>query len=771
MTLLDQQDTGKPTEPAAAGTRESRRRRRSPAARLRARLAHPDWRRLAPLLLVGLAVGFNLFVLRTELARVADLNDTGVHISMVRWAQHRFETGSLVFDGWYPRLALGLPQFHHYQSLPHILGGAVATVFGAERTVTWTYYLGLSLWPVCMYVTVRLFRFSRWTAGCTALLAPLASSVTAYGYEHASYVWRGNGVWSQLFGMWMFPLALALSWRAVSRGKGYALAALAVGLTIACHFLTGYLALLSLGIWVVIVPSELLKRLGRAALVGIGGALAAAWVVVPLLADSKWAGRTEYNVGTFWANSHGGRQVTEWLFTGQLFDHGRWAILSVLVGAGAVVCIMRFLRDERARALLIFTVVGILLFCGRDTIGFAIDVLPGGKDLLLHRFIIPVHLGGLLLAGIGASWLTRQAYSRITAWRPRWSHLAVGAGLLVAGLVILFPVWRERATFNAQGAGWINVQRQSDAVSGRDFTALAHRAAELGGGRVFAGSAAAGSQDAVGYVRGYAYLLDADVDAVGFTLRTLSLSDDIETRFDSTNPAHYDLYNVRYTILPAGTEPPVEATLVETRGSWSLWQVPTRGYLEVVDTTPAIIADRTNIGQRVEDFLFSDAPERRKIPVIAFAGDAAAAPTEGIGATPSAGSPGSVPLQFEQPDNGVFGGTVDLDRPAVVMLKATYHPRWTVTVDGEPAQTQLIAPSFVGVAVPAGEHTVEFTYEPYPHYWLLFLVGFLTLVGLAVGPRWWRRRRAAAGAAPAPDDRDPGDWWDEAAPEPVGTGS
>jgi hypothetical protein len=45
--------------------------------------------------------------------------------------------------------------------------------------------------------------------------------------------------------------------------------------------------------------------------------------------------------------------------------------------------------------------------------------------------------------------------------------------------------------------------------------------------------------------------------------------------------------------------------------------------------------------------------------------------------------------------------------------------------------------------VPAGQHTVEFRYEPYPDYWLLFLIGFLTLVALAVVPRWWARRRRA----------------------------
>ncbi len=725
---------------AAAETPRRPRRRKRPLDRLRARITNPDWGHLAPLLLVAIAVGFNLYVLRGELKTVANLNDTGVHISMVRWAEQRFSSGSLVFDGWYPRLALGLPQFHHYQSLPHIIGGAIATLVGAERTVTWSYYLLLSFWPLCLYLTVRLFRFGRWTAGCTAVLAPLVSSVTLYGYEHGSYTWRGNGVWSQLWGMWLFPLALAFTWRAISRGKGYAVAALFLGLTIACHFLTGYFALLSIGIWVLVSPPEILRRIGRAAAVGIGGALCAAWVIVPLLVDSKWSARTEYNIGTFWADSHGGSQVLKWLFTGELFDHGRWPVLSVLVGVGTVLCAWRFLRDERYRAILCFTILGLLFFCGRDTIGFAVDLLPGGKDLLLHRFIIPVHLGGLLMAGIGTSWLVQGVYARICTWRPKLSPLAVGVPLLLVGLIVLSPAAHEREQYDSEGAAWINQQRAFDATTGADFTALAQHADALGGGRVYAGSASGGNVYKVGFVPGYAYLLDTDVDAVGFTLRTLSLSDDVETRFDDTNPADFDLYNVHYVILPSNTKPSVPASLVEAKGDWKLWSVPTTGYLRVVDTTPAITADRTNLGRQVAGFLTSTAPADGQIPVIAFGGDKSAAPTTGLGETPT-GPAGRVTLQYEDPDRGVFGGTVVANRRAVVMLKATYHPRWHVTVDGKPAKTQMLAPSFVGVEVPAGQHSIEFRYEPYPDYWLLFLIGALTLIALAAVPRVLRRRQ------------------------------
>lgn len=725
----------------------------SPAARSAQRSRGVDLAAFAPLGLALAAVAFNLVVLRTELRTVAQLNDASVHVAMVRWAAQRINTGALVFDGWFPRLSLGVPMFHYYQSLPHVIAGTFATMFGAERTVAWTNYLLLSLWPLCIYWTVRLFGWGRWTAGTTALLAPLVSSVTGYGYEHASYVWGGNGIWSQLWGMWLFPPAIALSWRAVSRGKGYAVAALFVGLTIACHFLTGYLALLYLGLWAIMKPRNILRRLARSAAVGIGAVLVAAWILVPFLLDSKWASRSEYNVGTFWVDSYGGRKVIGWLLTGELFDHTRWPVLTVLVALGAIVCASRWRRDERARAILGFTLLGLLLFCGRDTIGFAIDLLPGGKDLVLHRFMIPVHLGGILLAGIGTSWLAQGVYARVCERRAAIPPIAIAAALVVFGLVVITPAWRQIARSDAQDAGWINQQRRFDATEGHDFTALAELAAARGDGRVYAGSAATnGAQIRVGSVPGFSHLLDDDVDAVGFTLRTLALTGDVETRFDDSSPAQLDLFNVRYLLTPTARPPTVPSTLEARRGRWSLWSVATSGYLRVVDTTAAITADRTNIGQRTAEFLRSEQPAKGTIPVIAFAGDTATMPTAPLGEPPG-GPAGRVLVQYDRPDDGAFGGVVIANRPAVVMLKATYHPRWTATVDGKPVKTQTLAPSFVGVAVPAGRHRVQFEYRPFGYYWILFALGALTLVTLAVVPRYGpralaraRRRRERSGA-------------------------
>jgi hypothetical protein len=406
----------------------------------------------------------------------------------------------------------------------------------------------------------------------------------------------------------------------------------------------------------------------------------------------------------------------------------------VLVAIGVLVCVWRR-RVERARVLLAFTAVGLLMFCGRGTIGPIVDyVLPGGKELLLHRFIMGVHFGGLLLAGVGASFLMHGAYAQARTRVPALHPAAAISILVVLGLIVLAPAWRERAHYDALDAQGIDAQRVVDATDGRDFNALADEASATGGGRVYAGAPASTVQTRIGQVPTYVYLLDDDVDSVGFGLRTLALSSDVEVRFNDTNAAQFNLFNIRWMILPTNVEPSVPATRVRAQGRWQLWSVPTTGYLQVVDTAPAIEADRTNIGRRTAAFLGSTAPAEGLVPVIAFAGDKGATPTD-PSFTHFPDPAGTVTVQYDLPDDGQFGGEVDVARRSVVMLKATYDPRWHVTVDGRPAKTQMLAPSFVGVSVTPGRHRIEFEYVPYGYYWVLLTLGGVTLLGLALVPR------------------------------------
>lgn len=54
----------------------------------------------------------------------------------------------------------------------------------------------------------------------------------------------------------------------------------------------------------------------------------------------------------------------------------------------------------------------------------------------------------------------------------------------------------------------------------------------------------------------------------------------------------------------------------------------------------------------------------------------------------------------------------DSAEPATVVLTDLYFPGWTVTVDGEPAEGYRIEGMFRAVDIPAGEHSIEWTYSP-----------------------------------------------------------
>jgi Gpi18-like mannosyltransferase len=728
--------------------------------RLRGRLpviSVGSWTRWMPVAAVGLTCVFCLVILRGETSPAPTLNDSAFHLQMVRWADGQIGGGRVPLDGWYPYLSLGSAQFHHYQSLPHTLTAYAARATGAsdEHTYLWVQYLLLALWPISVYCGARLLGWGTWPAVAAAAVAPLIVSKPGYGYEHGSYVWRGYGVYSQLWAMWLLPLAWGLTWRAVARGKQLAAAALALALAIACHFITGYLALLTVGVWVLVAAGSFRTRLGRAALVAIGALVAASWVLVPLVGDSKWTTRSVYYEGTFFNDSYGAGKALGWLFSGRLFDDGRLPIVTLLFYAGVVLCITRVRRDPRARALLGAFALSLLLFFGRPTLGPMLDLLPGFRDVQIHRFIMGVHLAGILLAGVGLSWLVGIAYRAASRRAPPRHAPAIGAAAVLLGIVLLAPALAERASHDRHGAELIRAQQAADATDGRDLDRLVAIVHSRGGGRVYAGLRANWGRDfKAGYVPAYAWLANRDVDAIGFTFRTIaSLSTDVEAAFDETNPAQYEMFNIRYVILPSDRPPSVPAKLVARSGRYTLHEVRTSGYFQLVDRALPLEADRTNVEAATRQFRQSNLAAQGVYPGVAFAGGPRPAPTF-AGPDPPSGPPGRILTQRAASQDGVFLASVNARRPAVAVLKASYDPRWSVTVDGRSAKPTMMAPSLTGVEVPAGKHLVLFRYEPFGGYVLLVALGALSLLALGLAPHRAaiaRRRRRVAAALRRPE--------------------
>jgi len=478
-------------------------------------------------------------------------------------------------------------------------------------------------------------------------------------------------------------------------------------------------------------------------LIGIGSLFVAAWVVVPLLADRLWTVNDEYSRGKIYYDSFGAKRILTWFASGELFDRGRPPMITILVAVGILAALWRYRRDERARVLLFLFLASLVLFFGRPTLGPLLRLLPGSGDLFLRRFVSGVHLAGLYLAGFGAVTLGRIAWDqaqRLRALRER--PLAIASLAVAAVVVFLAPGFIERTAWAAQGAEWIGEQAVADERGGAEVAALVDIARARGPGRFYAGMRSNwGSAYQVGQVPMYVLLLNEGTEGVGFVRPTWSLSAPFEYRFTDTNPSHYDLFDVRYLILDADRATPVPAERVAQRGPHVLWERPDPGFVDLVDVLPPIAADRTNLGLRVEDWFRSDLPARGANPGIAFEGEPAPEATVSADDLPDTPA-GTVVSEDVELRDGRATATVIADRPAMVMLKASFDPRWQVSVDGVAVAPEMIAPSFVGRTVPAGRHVVRFVYEPFPRYDLLLTFGALTLLSLALLPGRIARRRS-----------------------------
>jgi Bacterial membrane protein YfhO len=683
--------------------------------------------------------------LRALTLGVAYLDDSSVHEQMVRFATEQLRAGHLPLTSWFPFLGEGSPQFLHYQSLPAILSGLAGLAVGPDVAFRWSLYLLLSLWPVSVYLSARAFGAGRPAAAASAAMAPFLVSATGVGYEQHAYVWTGFGVWTQLWASWTLPLAWGWSWRAIRDGRGYAAAILLTALTVALHFETGYLALSVLLIWPLVAGRPVAARLRRAAVLLGGSLLAAAWVIVPLVEERRWAAVNEPLQGTGLVNGYGARSVLHWLLSGQLLDSGRLPVVTVFAALGFGLAWLAWSSSADARALLAALAVCLLFAFGRTTFGSLVDVIPGSADLFFRRFMMGVQLAALLLAGRGAAWLAARCVRLLEARVPRWPPGVLPAAAAAAAVAVLAPAWLQLGAYDRHDGAAIAAQRRADAAEGADIDRLVAVIERDGGGRTYAGMPSNWGEDfTVGAVPVFKYLESRDVDEVGYTLRTASLMTDPEYLFDDRDPSDYRLFGVRYLILPARGRPPVPARLAMRSGPYWLWTIGGAGYVQAGQVVGEISANRADLGARSAALLRSGLAAYGTYLGVRYGSGGG-----GDGRLPAVrrrSSAGAVIAERADLGDGEASATVRMRRPGVAVLSASYDPGWTATVNGRQQPVRMVAPALVAVDVPAGTDHVLFRFRGYGGYPALFALSSLTLVLAAAWPAaaaYARRRRAA----------------------------
>ena len=326
------------------------------------------------------------------------------------------------------------------------------------------------------------------------LVASLIVTPGILGFGYISYVWRGYGLYTQLWAMVLLPPALAMGYRVLREGRGYFWATLLLAATLMSHVLYGYMAFLTLGILTFIQPiqfklpwntsdasatraqrrrtgpnsgpayliersrrsptagtpvstspisnlrslvKDIWRRWRRLAILLLLVVAVTSYFLVPIFLDRQYLNRSVWHTSTMY-DSHGHSAVLLGLIEGNIFDFDRFPVLTILVFVGFVICFLRWRKERYWIPVVIFS-LWLLLYFGRSTWGSLIDLLPMSRFLHMHRFIAGIHLGGICLIAIALAAPWRWAVSRRNVWY-------VAAALALTSLVLL-PVYIERRSY------------------------------------------------------------------------------------------------------------------------------------------------------------------------------------------------------------------------------------------------------------------------------------------------------------------------------------
>ena len=670
--------------------------------------------------IVAAVVLCNAIALAPELdvARV-DLNDDVFHYTIASRLVERIAAGRPALDFWMPEWSFGYPVVRDYQPLAHWLVAAAhfATfrAFPFDALFAFVRWLLLAIFPLTVYAACRWSGMRPLTAAAAALLAPLIASANLYGIEYGSYVWRGNGLFTQLVAMHLFVLAIGAGCRALRGGRGATLAGLLLGLTFLAHFIYGYMGAATLVLAALLRADR--RRLGRLGWIAAVSVVVAAYQIVPMLGDGPFINKSRWEPAWKW-DSFGLTEVASLTASGDLLDANRLPVVSILALVGAIVIIRRKQRSDDELFALAGAALWLFLFCGRAAWGPLFDAIGLTDAAQLHRFIGGAQWFLLLLAAYGLA--------RIWELRRRVVAIAITA-------LLLWPAVAERADYLRQNEEWGRANLAAF-DSNRDALERTIAAARAMGGRSFPGLAAKwGAQVRIGYVPLYAFLSEAHVPAVAFLYHAMALPADVMVRFDETRPDHYRLFDVRSVVTDAGRALSAFLRPAGSAGPFAILRPPPSGAFDLVQAPASIYVDRRTFFDVNDAWLQSTWPAAGAHLLLEYetaAGAATMPPRlasiEALKQPPRAAACGSIAKEWDGDD--VYRADVNAAADCYVLFKMTYHPNWRATVDGAPRPTVMLSPGFAAVRVPPGHHAVEMRYAPGAAKPILLLLSIPLLV-------------------------------------------
>lgn len=682
-----------------------------------------------------------------------------------------FSTGELKL--WSPDYYLGFPMFFFYAPLPYVFLATLSLATGISPLFLFTLSIVIlfSSLPLVFYFSARLLDFEEEAALCIALFSTALSSSIGYGLEYSAFF--TIGLYSQLWGVFFLPLAIAFAYRYfVLQKSRLFFPVFFLFLTFTSHILSGVVAVLSAGLLALCclffsknIGTTRKENLLQATMVFFLFLLSISFLIIPYLLNKEYFSNVPLDVAAK-LEGYGFLPIMKLLFTGKLLDESsffRLPILTLLFFLGLILSFFWKSWKERhsffSLYLLLLFAASILFVSGKSSFGF-LAYIPVLSILETFRFLTLFHIAALFYIGIALFWI----FSSV-----KQQKIALLKKILLLALVFLFltiPIFSERIkTFQEKEftldfadyhSYWnIATAMKESSLHGRifvlpeselysKFEAL-HALPFLTGNPILT-SLTIGSHDSLSayYVSLPLPLELYDLLGVDFILTAKeSASEENEnelkelTLYIPEQPPGY------FSVVSAPFQ--LNATPVAAREAVLTWLLSplsvSDNFMEIgsFDTAREGAVLFTDIENRnlltyteegPEDYTHVvptvDLEEKSPVVTIIAANETFETPlyyyfldySEQNETKKECGS-----VVGETNSRGEYHATVFANKTdCFVVLKVTYHPEWQVFVDGAEKKLVMLSPSFMGVAVATGEHDVVFSYEVFWYRKILFVV-------------------------------------------------
>lgn len=631
-------------------------------------------------------------------------SDVTFHLSLLNQMAEVHATGGSILDFWYDASPFGYPVFRVYQYFPHIVIFYTSLVSGfslglSEALALWTIVLS-ALLPSSLFLTARLFGFSRSAAVAAGIGAVLLAEAEGYGFGLENYTWGTRGLVTQLWALVAVGPASGYLWRTIRTGHGWGWAACAATFAIGCHLVAGYiLAVVLLMASISGVGAARLvftQRLIRGCASAFGLLVLTAHQWLPILEDRALIHRSLFEPEWKFA----GRGV-DWtlsqLLEGNLFDNGRLPIVTSLVAVGFAFAFFGRSAPWGGRAATISLLLWISLLCGYEAWGWLFEGTPLLGTMHMHRFVVGVQLWGLLLAGYGA-----ERVLSLSQYPP--VRVLLSAALLAA------PVFGQLALFERTDERVKLISKQFEAD--KDVQSLLGALTTRRPGWVYAGSARTWAKQLTvgGYVEVYHPLVAQGVPTMGMLFHSMAKSGDALFAFDPNQESHYQLFGVHTVVAPSDWSPPSFLTEEARFGRLSLLRYE-RGSL--AHCRP-----------------------------LSFRGPESAALYRGSDLRESyvtCAEQDRVSVDEWKSQRVVVRAQLVEER--LVVLGLSYHPGWRAQIEERALEVREVAPGFLGIELPAGTHELLLEYRPGQTRSYLLILSCVIVLGSLLSGRLLRRAK------------------------------